>query len=107
MRRIDAGVEDRDHRAGAVVAGRPHLIALDERHAVGEHRVRDVVGMHGGGLGCVRDRRQASRTEVEGHVRHRLEPANHATAVGRQPSREARGGHRDRVPLRLHGRSGR
>ena len=42
---VDARVDDRDHRAGAVVALRPRLVRADQRDALGEHGpVQPVLG---------------------------------------------------------------
>src|SRR5439155_25163087 len=73
MCRIDARVDDGDHHPAAVVSGVPDLIALNERHAVGQHRlhqfiVEDADRVARGFL----ERRDPGRRHLEGDVRHRL-----------------------------------
>src|SRR5262245_66351639 len=43
MRGVDAGIEQRDGRAAAVVSGGPRLIAANQRHAIGKRRMNDLV----------------------------------------------------------------
>ena len=73
MRGIDARIEDRDRHAGAVVAGRPRLIGLDERHALRQRRPDDHIVHHADDVGVERfEGRERWRVDVEGDVRKRL-----------------------------------
>src|SRR5439155_17126348 len=73
MCRVDARVDDRDHHPAAVVSGVPDLIALNERHAVGQHRLHQfIVADADRDAPGVLERHEPARPHLEGDVPRRL-----------------------------------
>src|SRR5262245_55871839 len=99
MRTVNAGVEDRDRLAGAVVAAGPNLIRLNQRHALGEQRFVNRVFHHAHDVAAERIERVESRArDVERDERKTLE-FTERTRAGRKQAQHARG---ILAPRKLH-----